>query len=127
LPRDPYLRAKVRTLAEIINAGIQPLQNSETMRRIKKLGGDPVTWVQPYIADGLRAYAQMVEETAGAFSVGDSPTIADICLVPQVGAARRYGVELDSTFDRLLAIEARCLALPAFAAAVPERQPDCKP
>jgi maleylpyruvate isomerase len=124
LPRDPYLRARARALAEIVNAGIQPMQNSATVRRIKKLGGDDIAWIQPPIADGLAAFAKVADDTAGAFCVGDAPTIADICLVPQLAAARRYRVELGPAFDRLLAIEARCLALPAFAAAMPERQPD---
>jgi len=124
LPRDPYLRAKARGLAEIVNAGIQPMQNTTTTRRIKKLGGDDVAWVQPFIADGLAAFARVVEETAGEFCVGDSPTIADCCLVPQLASARRYRVELGPALERLLAIEARCLALPAFAYAMPERQPD---
>jgi maleylpyruvate isomerase len=124
LPRDPYLRAKARELAEIVNAGIQPLQNLSTMRRIKDLGGDSVAWVQPFIAAGLAAFARIADEHAGAFCVGDAPTIADCLLVPQLAAARRYRVELDATFDRLLEIEARCLALAAFAGAVPERQPD---
>jgi maleylpyruvate isomerase len=124
LPRDPYLRAKARALAEIVNAGIQPMQNTTTLRRIKQLGGDAVAWAQPYIADGRAAFAKAVAETAGAFCVGDTPTIADCCLVPQLGAARRYRVELDATYQRLIDIEARCLALPAFAAAMPDRQPD---
>jgi maleylpyruvate isomerase len=124
LPRDPYLRAKTRALAEIVNAGIQPMQNLRVTRPIKALGGDDVAWARRFIAEGLTAFAGAADETAGAFCVGDTPTIADCCLVPQLGAARRYGVELDTTFDRLLAIEARCLALPAFAQAMPERQPD---
>jgi len=127
LPRDPYLRAKARGLAEIINAGIQPMQNTSTLRRIKKLGGEDVAWVQPFIADGLAAFAKVVDETAGAFCVGDNPTIADCCLVPQLFAARRYRVELGQDLERLLAIEARCLALPAFADAMPDRQPDAVP
>jgi maleylpyruvate isomerase len=124
LPRDPYLRAKARELAEIVNSGIQPMQNLSTMRRIKELGGDNVAWVQPFIAGGLAAFARVADEYAGAFCVGDTPTIADCFLVPQLAAARRYRAEFDATFDRLLEIEARCLALPAFANAVPERQPD---
>ncbi len=124
LPRDRYLRAKARGLAEIVNAGIQPMQNTTTTRRVKKLGGDDVAWVQPFIADGLAAFAKVVEETAGEFCVGDSPTIADCCLVPQLVGARRFRVELGPALERLLAIEARCLALPAFAYAMPERQPD---
>jgi maleylpyruvate isomerase len=124
LPRDPYLRARARALAEIVNAGIQPMQNTATLRGIKKLGGDDVAWVQPRIASGLAAFAKLADDTAGEFCVGDAPTIADICLVPQLVAARRYLVELGQGFDRLLAIEARCLALPGFANAMPECQPD---
>ncbi|HEU4728813.1 MAG TPA: maleylacetoacetate isomerase [Kofleriaceae bacterium] len=124
LPGEPYLRARARMLAEIVNAGIQPMQNTKTIRRIKQLGGDDAAWARPFIADGLAAFARLAEDTAGAFCIGDSPTIADICLVPQLGAARRYGVELGPALDRLLAIEARCLALPAFANAMPEQQPD---
>jgi len=127
LPRDPYLRAKVRMLAEIINAGIQPFQNTATIKRIKQLGGDDRAWVQSFISTGLAAFARVAAETAGAFCVGDTPTIADCCLVPQLMAARRFGAELDPSCDLLLGIEARCLALPGFANAAPERQPDAVP
>jgi maleylpyruvate isomerase len=124
LPRDPLLRTRARALAEIINAGIQPLQNTATLRRIKALGGEPLAWAQPFIADGLAAFAALADETAGAFCVGDAPTIADCCLVPQLYAARRYGVALDERLARLFAIEQRCLALPGFAEADPDRQPE---
>jgi maleylpyruvate isomerase len=124
LPRDPYLRARARALAEIVNAGIQPMQNTLTTRRIKKLGADPVAWVKPFIGDGLAAFARSAAAISGAFSVGDSPTIADCCLIPQLTAARRFGVELDPVCGRLLEIESRCVALPAFAGARPDRQPD---
>jgi maleylpyruvate isomerase len=126
LPRDPIQRAQARALAEIVNAGIQPLQNTSVMRKLKHDGLDEQAWVRPFVASGLAAFARVVESTAGAFSVGDAPTIADICLIPQLFAARRFKVELGSTFDRLLGIEARCLALPGFANAAPERQPDAK-
>lgn len=124
LPAGAYLRAKARMLAEVVNAGIQPMQNSATIARVKQLGGNDVEWARPPITSGLSAFAKLAAETARAFCVGDAPTIADICLVPQLYAARRYGVELGEDCARLLAIEARCLALPAFANAAPERQPD---
>lgn len=123
LPRDPFLRARARGLAEIINSGIQPLQNSATLKRIKALGGDEAHWIRPYIADGLAAFAKGVAEVSGTFCVGDFPTIADCCLVPQLNSARRYQVDLEP-FANLLAIEARCLPLPAFADAMPHHQPD---
>jgi maleylpyruvate isomerase len=124
LPRDPYLRARARLLAEIINAGIQPMQNIQTAKRIKALGGDPDAWARQFIVDGLASFARAAAETAGAFCVGDAPTIADCCLVPQLVAVRRLKIELDASCQPLFAIEARCLALPGFAAAVPEAQPD---
>ncbi len=123
LPKDLYQRARTRGLAEIVNSGIQPLQNLSTTNQIKTLGGDVVVWVRPFIADGLAAFARNVADTAGAFCVGDSPTIADCCLVPQLASARRFAVDI-SQHTQLLEIEARCLALPAFADAMPDRQPD---
>ena len=123
LPRDPLLRARARALAEIVNAGVQPLQNSATLKRIKAIGGDEAAWIRPIIADGLAAFAQISADVAGTFSVGDSPTIADCCLVPQLAGARRFQVDLEP-YARLLAIEAHCLPLPAFADAMPHHQPD---
>jgi len=125
-----FLRARTRAMAEIINAGIQPLQNLSVTRAIKKFGGDEAVWPQPFIANGLAAYERLARDTAtqlgvalGPFSVGDTPTIADCCLIPQLASARRFGVDY-SSHELLVKIEAACLALPAFAAAAPEQQPD---
>jgi maleylacetoacetate isomerase len=123
LPRDPLLRARARALAEIINAGIQPLQNIATLRKVKALAGDEAAWIRPVITDGLAAFARIAAEVSGTFSVGDFPTIADCCLVPQLAGARRFQVDLEP-FARLLAIEAHCLPLAAFADAMPHHQPD---
>lgn len=123
LPRDPYLRARTRMLAEIANAGIQPMHNLLTLRRIKQLGADEQAWARPFVTEGLAAFARASEDVSGQFCVGDTPTIADCCLVPQLLAARRFQIDLDG-LDRLLAIEARCLALPAVANAMPHHQPD---
>jgi maleylpyruvate isomerase len=138
LPRDPYLRARARGLAEIINSGIQPHQNLTTTKKLESLGVATAPWVKSFIAEGMIAYARAAGEVAGAFSVGDAPSIADCCLVPQLASARRFGVLAGNDWDqsipgikpdlanlqRLLEIEARCLALPAFAAAMPDQQPD---
>jgi maleylpyruvate isomerase len=123
LPRDPYLRARARALAEIINSGIQPLQNITTFKRIKALGGDEAAWIRPFLTHGLHAFARAAAEVSGTFCVGDHPTIADCCLVPQLLGARRFQIDLEP-YERLLAIEARCLVLPAFADAMPHHQPD---
>jgi maleylpyruvate isomerase len=123
LPRDPYLRARARSLAEIVNAGIQPLQNTNAAKRVRALGGDVTAWVQPFIAEGLAAFDKTGEDVSGEFCVGDLPSIADCCLVPQLASARRFQIDL-TPYERLLAIEARCLALPAFSGAMPHHQPD---
>lgn len=123
LPKDPYLRARARSLAEIVNSALQPLQNLSTTNRIKELGGDVQAWVHGFMVPGLAAFAAIAAETAGAFCLGDAPTIADCCLVPQLTSARRFGVDL-AGLESLLEIEARCLALPAFALAAPDQQPD---
>lgn len=126
LPADPYLRAKARGIAEIVNSGIQPLQNLTTTTKVKELGGDEKAWTRGFIASGMTALARAVAETAGRCCVGDTPTIADCCLIPQLASARRFGVDVGS-MPQLLEIEAHCLALPAFADAAPDRQPDATP
>jgi maleylpyruvate isomerase len=118
-----YLRARARALAEIINSGIQPLQNLTTTTKVKAFGGDDASWVRGFIGDGLAAYERLATETAWEFSVGDAPTIADCCLIPQLASARRFGVDL-AKHELLLRIEARCLTIPAFQLAMPDQQPD---
>ena len=118
-----FLRARARALAEIVNSGIQPLQNLSTTNRVKAIGGDPAEWIRGFVSAGLAAFARTAAETAGAFCVGDAPTIADCCLVPQLASARRFGVDV-APLGQLLEIEARCLALAAFAGAAPDQQPD---
>jgi maleylpyruvate isomerase len=129
LPKHPFARARARALAEIVNS-IQPLQNLTTMRAVKKFGGDDTTWPQPFLASGLAAYERLVIDTAraldfepGPFSVGDLPTIADCCLIPQLVSARRFGVDL-AKHELLVRIEASCMALDAFKNAMPDQQPD---
>lgn len=123
LPRDPFLRAKARSLAEVVNSGIQPLQNHSTTRRVAAMGGDDKAWVKSFIADGLAALEHQVQETAGRFSVGDTPSIADCLLVPQLYSARRFGVPPEQ-FPFLCLIEKACNELPAFTDAHPDKQPD---
>lgn len=123
LPKDLYLRAKCRGLAEIINSGIQPLQNLSVTKQVVKFGGDAAEWPKSFIAEGLAAFDRVASETAGTFCVGNTPTIADCCLIPQLASARRFGVDI-TKHSLLLGIEERCMALPAFADAAPDKQPD---
>jgi maleylpyruvate isomerase len=123
MPKDLYLRARARELAEIVNSGIQPLQNLSTTKAVKAFGGDEVVWPKSFISDGLVAFEHVAKETAGTFCIGDSPTIAECCLIPQLASARRFGVDI-TKHTLLLGIEERCLAMPAFQNAAPDRQPD---
>ena len=127
LPADPYLRARARMLSELVNSGIQPLQNLSVLQRIKgELKADDRAWSAYWIERGLTAFQAAVQETAGTYCLGDSVSFADICLVPQLYGARRFGVDL-APHALLTRIEAACARLPAFQAAQADRQPDAVP
>lgn len=124
LPEDAFSRARARQMAEVVNSGIQPVQNLLLLQRLgQSFDVDAKAWCAPFIADGLRAYEKLAGETAGDFSVGDSPTFADVCLVPQMYNARRFKVDM-SDMELLLRIEQNCMALDAFQASHPDQQPD---
>jgi maleylpyruvate isomerase len=124
LPADPWLRGRARQLGEMVNAGIQPMQNLSFLQRLEQSGlAAPKELARHHIARGLGAIEAVAGETAGRFLVGDAPTIADLYLVPQLYSGRRFDVDL-SAFPQLLRIEASCAPLPAFAAAHPDVQPD---
>jgi maleylpyruvate isomerase len=124
LPADAFLRARARQLAEIINSGIQPFQNLSCLKIVKsELGGDEQAFARRFIEKGLAAFQALAEPVHGRFCVGDAPTVADVFLVPQIHAARRFGVDLGA-FALLVRIEEQCAALPAFQAAHPDRQID---
>jgi maleylpyruvate isomerase len=128
LPADPVRRARVRAFALVLAADTHPLQNLGVLARLRGMER-PEAEVQAWAADanaaGLAACEALLEGAPGPFCFGAAPTLADICLVPQLGNARRFGVDV-TRFPRLLAAEAACLALPAFADAVPDRQPDAE-
>lgn len=128
LPHDPILRARTRQLAEIVNAGIQPLQNLLVMQKLQREHSvDAQAWCAFHIRRGLSAYQAVAQTTAGAFSVGDRPTIADCLLVPQLYNARRFDIDVAAELPLLARIDERCAELEAFSAAHPDRQPDAAP
>ena len=92
---DPAARGRVRVLCAVIACDVQPVTNLRIMKRVKDLGGDPPQWNRDIMAEGLRAYETLIQESGGAYSVGDEVTLADLCLVPAVWNAQRYGVDLD--------------------------------
>lgn len=125
LPPELDGRARVRALAEHVNSGIQPLQNSLVLKMLKeRLPGYEREWVRFHIARGLAGLEVAVNDGgAGRFCHGDAPGLADCYLVPQLYHARRYGLDL-APYPTLRRIEEACLALAPFQAAQPERQPD---
>lgn len=130
LPADPWGRARVRALAQIIACDTHPIQNLRVLQYLKReLGQDQPAidaWARHWIGLGLAAVeARLAEPATGRYCHGDAPGMADLCLVPQLGNARRFGTDL-APYPRILAVEAACLALPAFRAAVPEAQPDAE-
>ncbi|MEZ4248366.1 MAG: maleylacetoacetate isomerase [Polyangiales bacterium] len=126
LPTDPFERARAWEIAEVVNAGTQPLQNLSVLHAVRDLGGDPAAWASAAIAKGLAAVERLVADSSSTFCVGETPGVADLCLVPQLYNARRFSVDL-SGFPRLLAIESACVSLGAFELAHPDVQPDAEP
>ncbi|MDB5363649.1 MAG: maiA [Rhodospirillales bacterium] len=129
LPKaNPFVRAQVRAFALAIACDIHPLQNLRVLARLKEIGLNAAAqeaWPRWVVGDGLAACEQLLVGQTGPFCFGATPTIADICLVPQMGSARRFNVDITG-FPRLRAAEAACLALPAFTAAAPDKQPDAE-
>ena len=112
-------------LAEIPNSTIQPMQTPAVTDLFKQAGGDGAAFAKHWNERGLRALEAWAKPLAGKFLVGDEVTVADICLVPQLFGARRFGVDL-TPFPTLTRVEQACEALEAFAKARPERQPDAE-
>ena len=131
LPSDAAGRARVRALALAIACDIHPLNNLRVLNYLTgTLGATDAQkngWYRYWCDVGLEALeTQLARETAaGAFCHGGTPSLADICLVPQLANARRVDLDL-APYPTLLSIEAACMALPAFAAAAPSKQPDAE-
>ncbi|MFN8830886.1 MAG: maleylacetoacetate isomerase [Labrys sp. (in: a-proteobacteria)] len=127
LPGDPGARAQIREIALMIAADIHPIANLRVLDKLTADHGSDAaaraSWVCHWVGLGLAAVESRLRTTAGRFAVGDKPTLADCCLVPQLYNARRFEVDI-AAFPTIARVEAACLALPAFRAAVPESQRD---
>jgi maleylacetoacetate isomerase len=123
LPATPAARAHVRAIAALIACDIHPLNNTSVLDYLKTTLAQPAdavaAWYAHWITVGFHALEQMV---TAPYACGDTVTLADVMLVPQVANARRMNVGL-APFPKIVAIEQACLALPAFAAARPEAHP----
>src|SRR6516164_2121433 len=128
LPKDALQRAKVRAFALAIACDTHPVQNLKVLARLRELGlsEDKVTgWAGWANREGLAACEKLIAREGGPFCFGAAPTMADLCLVPQLANARRFGVDV-AAFPRLLAAETAAKALAAFADAAPDKQPDAE-
>jgi maleylacetoacetate isomerase len=129
LPRSAPERARVRALAQIVACDIHPINNLRVLRYLRhRLGADDAAiaaWYNHWIAAGFEAFERLLagDPRTGAFCHGGTPGLADIALVPQVVNAQRYRLDL-GPYPMISAIYERCMALDAFAAAHPDRQPD---
>ncbi|MDP9001150.1 MAG: maleylacetoacetate isomerase [Myxococcota bacterium] len=122
-PRDPLERAAVRRSVEIVNSGIQPLQNLSVLTEIKRLGGDARAFARAANERGLAALESEAATFGGAFTIGENVTLADVFLVPQMYSARLLGGDL-SACPNIVRIDDKLTRMPAIAAAHPDRQPD---
>ena len=132
LPKNPAERQKVRRISEIINSGIQSVQNLRVLLKVmaffdekEKKQAEKIAWGKYWIDHGFKALEKVLEETSGKYCVGDSVTMADCCLPPQVYNANRFKVDM-SQFPNINRIMENLKPLKAFEAAIPSNQPDAQ-
>lgn len=127
LPDDLHAAALVRAMAALIACEIHPLCNLRVLQSLRgALGasdGQVADWIVHWTGEGLTALEALVGRHGGAFAFGDTPTLADCYIVPQLYNAVRFGVDL-SSYPRLVRVGETAARLPAFTAAHPDRQPD---
>jgi maleylacetoacetate isomerase len=131
LPKTPAARAHVRQLAYAIACDIHPVNNLRVLQYLRDTHGlseeDRARWQRHWIALGFAAIENLLDQSknTGRFCHGDTPTLADICLIPQMANGRRVNLDF-APYPTLLRIEKEALAHPAFAAAAPQVQPDAE-
>jgi maleylpyruvate isomerase len=129
LPSDLYDRAKVRALAALVGCDVHPVNNKRILDTLRAtFGADEAAvnhWCGTWISEGFDAYETLLalDTQRVGFSFGNTPTIADVYLIPQIESARRFKVDL-GRWPRIMAADAHCSALEAFRQAAPMVQPD---
>jgi maleylpyruvate isomerase len=128
LPEGAEARAIVREMAQVVCCDIHPVGNLRVLKALIELGVDDAArskWSQHWIESGFDAIEARLRQLPGPFAFGAQSTLADICIVPQVFNARRFGVDL-APYPRIREIDAAAAKLEAFALAEPGRQPDAE-
>jgi maleylpyruvate isomerase len=129
LPAGADQRAHVRALAAIVGCDIHPINNRRILETLRKQFGaneDAINaWCATWISAGFDAYEALIaaDTQRGHFSFGDTPTLADVYLIPQVESARRFKVDL-TQWPHIMSVEKACMTLEAFQKAAPGQQPD---
>jgi maleylpyruvate isomerase len=129
LPHDPWARARVRSLAQIIALDIHPINNLRVLQYLEKTFGadeaQQAEWFRHWVGEAFRALEARlsIEPETGKFCHGDTPGLADLCLVAQVINNARFAVDM-SPYPTIQRIQDTCMALPSFEAAAPMKQPD---
>jgi len=132
LPKTSHERARVRALAQIVACDIHPIDNLRVLQYLQKeLKADEAAvgrWFNHWIATGFAGFEATIakDKATGRFCHGDAPGLADICLIPQVFNSKRYSLDL-APYPTISRIYDACMALPAFDAAQPAKQPDAEP
>lgn len=126
LPSEPVARQRVRALSYAVAMDIHPVCNLGVVSHVMQQSQDPDAarsiWMRKFISEGLAAFERMLDSSETVeFCHGNKPTMADLCLVPQVYNARRWNIDLGA-YPRIAAIDTRCLELDAFAAAAPRQE-----
>lgn len=129
LPKEPLARAQVRAFAQGIGCDIHPVNNLRVLQYLTDemhISEDAkLKWMHQWMHRGFSVLEKQLKKSAETYCFGNQVTMADVCLIPQVYNAERFGVDL-SAYPTLRQVNERCLAVEAFAQAQPERQPDCK-
>lgn len=128
LPVDNILRARVRAFADVVATDMHPVNNLRILHYLTNELNVPeeakMQWMHHWMRKGFAVLESMIAAEKGKFCFGDTPTLADICLVPQIYNALRFEVKM-TTYPRLMAVYSHASQHPAFAQAAPELQPDC--
>jgi maleylacetoacetate isomerase/maleylpyruvate isomerase len=129
VPKDPLARARVRSLSYLVASEIHPLNNLRVLQHLKRALGQSEeevnAWYRHWIADGLTKLEEELKGKTGKYCYGETPSMADCCLVPQIFNAKRYNCDL-APYPTTMRIFDACMKLEAFERAQPAKQPDAE-